>query len=593
MSESGRLSFLEYFVPGVGVLIAAVPITWTLNYLSKRLVGSPEISVFAIGILSAFILLIPAVIYLVINRKHLNPDYLGLIILVSVLAVLVAIYIFQTVDEVTLPADILIWSESDFVNDMLKHRVGYPLYTEQSNNESFIYTPGAPWLTYQLARLLGSGNAIPEFRLMQVRFTLLAVFLAVFCSYRLVQFSSAASGGRNLKYWGAYGLPFLLLLATNTLTNPFVHNLHNDALALLISIFAYWLVLEYMTSRKRWIVMLMALLPGLSFMVKQSLAVWAVLFMIYLYFVQEPRSLRRVLVFGLFAFGGVGLAVFLGYTIWGEHFIYWTFFVLWEHPRSILRSFQHLLDAWVFFGIGLFAGYVLLRGKRFKSLFWAWFIWLALFMIETQTSGVAWMMNHMGPACVIAGIWFIPAVIRSFPTRIAEPIRDISPQSWLRTALKASLLGLLLSGLYVVRVPVKSLPDDVYRYIKEIEHQFSGMQAERVLLDAGTWVYAGEGIIMKDRAPSIGDRGLGEIGDFSGIIGRIEDRYYSKILLRNLNSPDFWYDHYLWKNPSGIREALLENYTESGRIEAVSSRVFGEDVQYLFQDISILVPDNP
>ena len=593
MSESGRFSFLEYFVPGVGVVVAAVPIAWAINYLSKRFIGAPEISVFVIGILSALILLIPAVIYMVINHKRLNPGNLGLIILVSILAILVAIYIFQIADQVTLPADILIWSESDFVNDVLKHRVGYPLYTEQSNNESFIYTPGAPWLTYQLARLVGNGNSIAEFRLMQVRFTLLAVFLAVFCSYRLIQISGAASGHRNLKYWGAYGLPFLFLLATNPLTNPFVHNLHNDGLGLMISIFAYWLILEYMTSRKSWVVVVMAILPGIGYMVKQSLAVWAVLFMIYLYFVQEPRSLRRIMVFGLFVFGGVGLAVIIGYALWGEPYFYWTFTVLWEHPRSVLRSFQHLLDAWLYFAIGIIAGYVLLRRKRFQNLFWAWFIWLALFMIEIQTSGVAWMMNHMGPASVIAGIWFIPAVMRLYPTRITAPIKDISPQTWLRTALLAAVLGLILNGLYVVRVPVKSLPDDVYRYIEEIEHQFSGQEKERVLLDAGTWVYTGEGIIMKDRAPSIGDRGLGDIGDFSGIIGRIEDRYYSKILVRNLNSPDFWYDHYLWKNPSGIREALLENYQETGRIEAVSSSVFGEEVQYLFQDISILEPDIP
>lgn len=593
MSESGRPTFLGYFIPGVLVLVSAVPIAWAMDYLSKRFTGSPEISVFVIGILSGLILLIPAVIYLAKNHEHLNPGNLGLIVLVSILAILVAIYIFQVFDEVFLPADILIWSESDFVNDVLKHRVGYPLYTEQSNNESFIYTPGAPWLTYQLARMIGKGNSIPEFRLMQVRFTLLSVFLAVFCSYRLIQMSSAASGHRNLKYWGAYGLPFLFLLATNPLTNPFVHNLHNDTLALFISIFAYWLVLEYMTDRKSWVVVLMAVLPGIGYLVKQSLAAWAVLFIIYLFFVQEPRSLRRIVVFGLFVLGGVGLAILIGYFLWGDHYIYWTITVLWEHPRSILRSFQHLLDAWVYFSLGLFAGYVLLRGKRFKNLFWAWFIWLALFLIETQTSGVAWMMNHMGPACVIAGIWFIPAVIRLYPTRITAPIREIVPQIWMRPALLAALLGLLLSGLYVVRVPVKSLPDDIYRYIKEIEGQFSSQESRRVLLDAGTWVYAGEGIIMRDRAPSIGDRGLAEIGDFSGIIGRIEDRYYSKILVRNLNSPDFWYDHYLWKNTSGIREALLENYRESGRIEGVSSSVFGEEVQYLFQDISILVPDIP
>ena len=120
-----------------------------------------------------------------------------------------------------------------------------------------------------------------------------------------------------------------------------------------------------------------------------------------------------------------------------------------------------------------------------------------------------------------------------------------------------------------------------------------GAAGDRVLLDAGTWIYTREGIIMKDRAPSIGDRGLAEVGDFTGIVGRIEDRYYSKILVRNFHSPDFWYDDYLWDVPSGIRDALLENYREIGKIEPVTSAFPDEKVQYLFQEISILVPDEP
>ncbi len=39
----------------------------------------------------------------------------------------------------------------------------------------------------------------------------------------------------------------------------------------------------------------------------------------------------------------------------------------------------------------------------------------------------------------------------------------------------------------------------------------------RVLLDAGTWAYFKDGVVMKDRAPSIGERGHSQTGDFSGI----------------------------------------------------------------------------
>jgi hypothetical protein len=151
-------------------------------------------------------------------------------------------------------------------------------------------------------------------------------------------------------------------------------------------------------------------------------------------------------------------------------------------------------------------------------------------------------------------------------------------------------MSLLFSGLGMVRTPVKPFSQDAYRYVREIERAFEGQSPQDVLLDVGTWVYLMDGVIMKDRAPSIGERGYSETGDFSGIIGRLQKKHYSKILVRNLDSPDFWYDHHLWCQSSGIKQALLENYHEAGRIMGVSRQ---EHVQhsYLFSDISILVPN--
>lgn len=593
MNKTANHSFAEFFLPGVLTLIAAAPIAFAMDLFNKSFKQNPQVAVLSIGFFSVVLIAVAILVYLMFNLKDTNPGKLGLVVFIAVMVILTAIYIFQTYEEVLLPADILIWSESDFVNDILKHQIRYPLYTEQSNNESFIYTPGAPWATYQLSRLLGKSSSMPAFRLIQVCFTLFAVFLAAGSSYRLIEYNSGKDRFENLKWWGAFGVPFLFLLATNTLTNPFVHNLHNDALALLVSIFAFWLVVEYMIAPRDWILILMALVPGLGYLVKQSLAVWAVLYIIYLLFVMEPRSIRNLILVGGCALGGIALAVVAGYLVWGEHYIYWTITVLLEHPRSLLRGFQHLLEAGMFYMIGLFAGYVFLRGVQFKRLFWAWFVWLSLLLVETQTSGIAWMSNHMGPGSLIAGIWFIPAVVRMYPIRISDPIKDVKLGIWLRGFIAAALLIFVLNGLFVVRIPVKKLPQDVNRYIKEIEIQFEEDEADRILLDAGTWVYLDEGIEMRDRAPSIGDRGLAGVGDFSGIISRIEEGYYSKILLRNFHSPDFWYDHYLWSNSSGIRNAMLDNYFEVGSIDAVASDETGAEVQYLFQEISILAPMQP
>ena len=105
----------------------------------------------------------------------------------------------------------------------------------------------------------------------------------------------------------------------------------------------------------------------------------------------------------------------------------------------------------------------------------------------------------------------------------------------------------------------------------------------------GTWVYIRDGVVMKDRAPSIGERGWSQTGNFSGILQRLEQKYYTKILVRNLHSPDFWYDHDSWGRSSHIRQTLMENYKEVGKINAVEG-LSPNEMPYGFNEISILVP---
>jgi hypothetical protein len=71
------------------------------------------------------------------------------------------------------------------------------------------------------------------------------------------------------------------------------------------------------------------------------------------------------------------------------------------------------------------------------------------------------------------------------------------------------------------------------------------------------------------------------------MLGRIRTRHYEKILVRDLNSPQFLYDYGLWPRSSGVRQALLENYVEVRRIPKV---VGDPDDPPWFRDISVLVP---
>ena len=577
------------FIISLLPIILSLPIAYIIYAINNHYLDKPEHAIKIIGVVLMILFIIPPCVYLLIRKKASNPWTLSSIIIGVVSILLIAVYLFWISSQVFFPADILIWSESDFVNDILKFQTGYPIYSAQENNESFFYTPGTQILTYLLARPFGKTIYIPKYRIIQVIFTLLAAVVASFCCRKLIEMSSSGQQFRGSILWITTSLSFLFLIATNALTNPFTHNLHNDALAQLISIIAYLVLLLYAFSRNKRLLILMAILPAVGLLVKQSLIIWAVFYCIYLAIFDQPRSKKRLLIFPLAAGGVIGAVMAVCYLLWGNDFFYWAFSSLGKHGISPLRSFQHMLDVWIYIVIGLVGGMVLLRGKNFHLLLGPWLIWLLFMAIEIYTSGAAWILNHIGPGSLIAGCWFLAALVRLWPILSRFNNRKFLLNNWLRAAITVAMIFLLFSGLGFVRIPLKSLQSDAYRYISDIEREFEGHSTEDVLLDAGTWIYFKDGVIMKDRSPCIGERGYSETGDFSGFLKRIEQKKYSKILVRDLHSPFLQYDFGLWQKSSGIRQALLDNYKEIRQIKAVTMENY-EHETYLFSEISILVP---
>ena len=571
---------------GILALVLAIPIAFLIDFINKMFIGTPEKVVMILGVLFVTFLSLPPIIYILLKRRDTDLGILSLITLTTVGILLVSIYLYWVSSYIRFPADILIWSESDFVNDILKFRIGYPLYTAQVNNESFAYVPGPQLLTYFLAWLSGNPTSIPAYRLIQVFYTLIAVLFAFISFVKLLELSDVENKYNNWRLWGAFGIPFLFLIATNSLTNPFVQNLHDDALAQLVSIIAYSLLLIYTSTRNKSVLAIMAFLPGISFLVKQSLIIWAVFYCIQLGLFDRQLSIKQLIVFSAVSFASIGFVIAGCYIMWGDPFIYWIFTVLGAHSVSILRSLKHALDVWIYYSLGLLGGVMLVKGKNFSRLLGLWLIWLLLISQETYTSGIAWMINHIGPGSLIAGVWFLTAFKRVWPNLFHKEWSKSWSQPWLQTGIAIIVFCFLFSGLGVIRIPLPALGEDAYRYISDIENQFKGQDASGILLDFGTWVYIKDGIVMKDRAPSIGERGYSETGDFSGIIQRLQQRKYEKILVRDLNSLEFTYDYWLWRKSSGIKQALLANYHVIGKINGVNGIN-----NYLFDEISILVPN--
>ncbi len=578
-------SAMTDYALAIVTVLAAVPVVWLIERINDMWPNQREKAMSVIAASIAIFAMVPALTYVAMKRRAIEPGRLGLILLATVAVLLVGVYLYWVSPYVTFPGDFLIWTESDFVNDILKYRVGYPHFTAESNNESFTYLPGTQLMTYYVAQVFGHAQSIPAYRMIQVGYTCLAALVGLACCRRIFNLAAPLRTMTASGLWAVASLPLLVLFATNTLTNPFVHNLHNDALAQLISVLAFLLLLEYATTRSPIILAAMAVIPAAAFLVKQSLLIWAPLYFGYLLIFDRPRSWSRMFTFGVGSAGLLGATLAFCHLRWGDDFWYWAITVLGKHGVSPLRGVEHALDAWAYFAAALFAGLVLLRGENYRQLLGAWLVTLTFFAIETYTSGVAYMRNHMGPGSLLAGVWLLAALPRVWPIgRIARSHGDM-PKALLRSSLRLGIVGFGLAGLGVVRMPVRFAVADGLRYVSEIEREFADGSPESILLDMGTWVYVPNGVVMKDRAPCIGERGFSETGDFSAMIGRLNDRHYTKILVRKLHEPDCWYDYSSWRKSSGIKKALLDNYREVRVLQPVSG-----DTRYGFGAISVLVP---
>lgn len=572
-----------WLAAGAVALLLSLGLALLLTAVDRASAGRPPeavaVRVVAVAMLAALML---GVVAALAARPWRSPATVAVALVGAVAVALAGTYLYVVGDAVRFRADILLWSEGEYVSDILKTRLGRPIYGPPADFSSFAYTPGSQLLTGALARLVGRPDSIPAYRAFQLVYVAIGSLAALLAFRRLV--TARATGPAPAPAWvmAAAAAPALFLVATNTLTNEFNHLLHNDALAVCITAIAYWLLVEYAVTGARWAAWGMVLVPVAGYLVKQSLAIWAPLYAGY--FVVFDHRLgwpRTLLAIGL-AFGLVGLALVAGPHLWGKDFTYWTVTLMGNHPVSPMRSIQHLLEVWAYPAGLCIGGLLVLPSDRVDRLTGAWLVAAGLFAVEGYTSGIAWMKNHMGPGSLLAGTWFLAGLV-ALAAR-AEPRADRF--AWARAAVATALVVLAFGGLGMVRIPAPWLAADTDRYAREIEREFAGMAPERVLLDYGTWTYLGARVVPKDRAAPIGEAGYTRTADFTGLLARIRSRAYDRILLRGYGTGDFAYDHEIWPASSGVRAALEANYREVRRIEAVQMRRLSP----WFKTISVLEP---
>ena len=150
---------------------------------------------------------------------------------------------------------------------------------------------------------------------------------------------------------------------------------------------------------------------------------------------------------------------------------------------------------------------------------------------------------------------------------------------------------LLFGALGLVRMPQNPIPADFFRYINDIEKEFAGFAPHKVLMDTGNWIYLREGVVMKDRSEVVGIWvGKNQQIDhhyLAETIKRIEDKNYDKILARQLDTDQSWYD--FQDRGSGVKAAILAHYQPIGRVPAVRG-IETWWPNHLVAEVMVLVP---
>jgi hypothetical protein len=178
----------------------------------------------------------------------------------------------------------------------------------------------------------------------------------------------------------------------------------------------------------------------------------------------------------------------------------------------------------------------------------------------SYTGGITYVPTHLGPATMVAGCLFLAALATLWPD--PELSSTDQAQQWFRVAWCLLAVLMVFAGLgyrFKSQAPVS---EDLYRYAHDVEREFNGLPADRVLADYAEWIYLRNRVLMKDRAAIL----TVHREPHFGLIDRLRNQEYARILVHNLDGDDFAYDR---MGGTGVRKALLENYREVRRIRGV------------------------
>jgi len=489
----------------------------------------------------------------------------------------VAIYARHVAPLIRLRADIVMGSESQFVDQVIRYRSGQPQYTPADDANSTPYAPGPVMLTYWIASLAGQSTSIPAYRMVQQLFLAVAVLFCAGSTLALLRF--LRRDAPQAQWWMLFWIPFFYLIATNPATNPYTYVLYSDGLGLAANAVGVWLLIKHVTTHDdRWLVP-MAVLPALGFLSKQKEVLWLALYVIYFLLSGRLRA-TRIIAFAAGSAVLVAATVGLSYVLWGRDFWFWNFDVLSRLHVELKEVLQQVKDGSYYLIPGVIGGLLVLRGEWAARLLPAWVCWPVQMIVGIYTSGIAFTPAHFGPATMFGMVWLLAGIATLWPDRPAESTPDDRARAWLFAAAVPILTVFFVMSAGLLRAG-HVLPAGMNRYLADIEREFEGLPRDKVLLDSGSWVYLPDNTVMKDRESPLGVLWGTGAADLQATMDRFREQYYRRILARK--------DAFLYRNPQ-LRAALLDGYQEVRTIPGAGLPKGGWLYPFLLSDVAVLEP---
>ncbi len=455
------------------------------------------------------------------------------------------------------PYDLLYWPDDYYLTTLLRIDLGKSPYGNPSDANSWIYTPGGPYLGWLLLKPLGLVRSFFAHKVLSQVWLWIAVALATGLGHDVMRSEVRAAGMHmtrsNLRS-ASVGLALVLALAAYM--NPVADSLHPTNLELAVLAASSWAAFAAPRLSQRRRLALWIALPALALCFKQTGAVSATAALVVTALVSPGMDRRQRATLALGAVLSAALAFALMWFAWGHDFIAW----VWQIPASASIQTFKLKDFKGGIGILLYP-----------------MLCLVVFRLVIAARHRKSPAHRAFVRACLPGLFYTPLALLALFKALGGP-NNLMVLLFLYSMLGAPLLiwranvgrlgvqvahSLVLAALCVsIWKPIKRLPAaEDYRYGEQLCAYLHARQrcGERVYLGRGAVCYLQGDEVPLDRVMSAED--VSQSSYPLGYAERLERGEYDVVIAtqQDLFSP--WLKQAQWP-------AMLREYSIFGRLDA-------------------------